>query len=181
MAHELRTIRGYDFYECASALQKAVRRNSVRTAAFFGVELWESGYGNYVWKRLFTISAEDCWGLMTKEIYALYKGYCLVNEKQSKPKGRVFIAKAVILLCECLKSRDADHLNNLVVDNIKPNDAEIEGIINEIRSSNEIIPSYTYDVHTLKGKKMGKTKEQFFKEEFDALKPRQLGLFDNLV
>lgn len=26
------------------------------------LELWYSGYGNYVWKRLLTISAEDCWG-----------------------------------------------------------------------------------------------------------------------
>jgi hypothetical protein len=26
---------------------------------------------------------------------------------------------------------------------------------------------------------MGRTKDQFFREEFEALKPRQLGLFDD--
>jgi replication-associated recombination protein RarA len=47
---KLRTRNGYDFYEVASALQKSIRRNDVVVAAFFGVELWQSGYGNYVWK-----------------------------------------------------------------------------------------------------------------------------------
>ena len=48
---KLRTKNGYDFYEVASALQKSIRRNDVVVAAFFGVELWQSGFGNYVWKR----------------------------------------------------------------------------------------------------------------------------------
>ena len=71
---KLTTRNGYDFFECSSALQKSIRRNDVRMAAYFGVELWASGYGNYVWKRLFTISAEDCWGLITHEIDALHTG-----------------------------------------------------------------------------------------------------------
>lgn len=43
------------------------------------------------------------------------------------------------------------------------------------------IPDYTYDVHTRKGRKAGRTKEEFFREEFEALKPRVPGLFDGLV
>jgi replication-associated recombination protein RarA len=42
----LRTKNGYDFFEAASALQKSIRRNDVVVAAYFGVELWASGYGN---------------------------------------------------------------------------------------------------------------------------------------
>ena len=38
-----------------------------------------------------------------------------------------------------------------------------------------------FDVHTRKGKKMGRTKEEFFKDEYKALKPREKGLFDSLV
>ena len=101
---KLRTKNGYDFYEVASALQKSIRRNDVVVAAFFGVELCQSGFGNYVWKRLYTISAEDCWGLITHEIDALHNGYVLVNKGAKEPKGRIFIGKAVILLCECYKS-----------------------------------------------------------------------------
>ena len=56
----LRTIRGYDFSEVSSAMQKAVRRGEAQLAGYWALELWASGFGNYVWKRLLTISAEDC-------------------------------------------------------------------------------------------------------------------------
>lgn len=177
----LRTKNGYDFYEVASALQKSIRRNDVRTAAYFAVELWQSGYGNYAWKRLYTISAEDCWGLITHEIDALHNGYELVNKGQKEPKGRIFLGKAVILLCECYKSRDADHLNNLVVDKVTPNDEHVLSVLDDARREPLQVPEYTFDVHTKKGRTMGKTKEQFFKEEHEALTPKMPGLFDNLL
>jgi hypothetical protein len=43
------------------------------------------------------------------------------------------------------------------------------------------VPSYAYDCNTQKGRAKGKTKNQFFIEEFEALSPRELGLFDNLI
>lgn len=181
MERNIRTRKGYDFYEAASALQKSIRRAKVREAAYFGVELWSSGYGRYVWKRLFTISAEDCYGIITKEIEALYHGYYLVNDGQKDPKGRVFIAKAIILLCEARKSRDADHLNNLVVDKISYDDAEIQALLKEEEYDHIPVPLYTYDVHTRRGKIMGKTKKDFFREELEALCPREIGMFDELV
>lgn len=177
----LRTKNGYDFYEVASALQKSIRRNDVVTAAYFAVELWASGYGNYVWKRLYTISAEDCWGIITHEVDALHNGYELVNKGQKEPKGRIFIGKAVILLCQCYKSRDADHLNNLCVDKIAPDDEHVLGVLDDARRFPVPVPPYTFDVHTKKGRSMGKTREQFFTEEHEALTPRVPGLFDNLL
>ena len=179
--YQLRTSGGYDFYEVASALQKSIRRDDIVTAAFFAVELWRSGYGNYLWKRLYTISAEDCWGLITHEVDALHRGYELVNRGASEPKGRVFIGKAVILLCECYKSRDADHLNNLAVDMVAPDDSHVLEVLDEAAKNPLPVPEYTFDVHTRKGKKAGKTREQFFREEHAALEPRLPGLFDGLV
>lgn len=176
---DLKTRRGYDFYECSSAMQKAVRRGDARTAGYFALELWHSGYATYVWKRLFTISAEDCYGIITNEIEALWQGYSLVNNGSKEEKGRIFISKAVIILCEAKKSRDADHLSNLVYDR---EDCEVQKWIEDVRNDINIrIPEYTYDVHTLRGKKMGKTKKEFFKEEYEALRPRMKGLFDDLV
>ena len=67
MDRHLRTKRGYDLYEVASALQKAIRRNETAIAGYFALELLESGYHNYVWKKLLTISAEDCHGVITQE------------------------------------------------------------------------------------------------------------------
>lgn len=181
MGFQLRTIKGYDFFEASSAMQKAIRRNDAKVAGYFALELFHSNYILYVWKRLLTISAEDCFGLITNEVFALYQSYNLINAKTSKhdpPKGRVFLSKAVLLLAECKKSRDADHLTNLVYDQVRVDADEYLGeIIKEVL----IVPEYAYDMHTAKGKKLGKTKEQFIKEELECLKPRMKGLFDDLV
>ena len=93
----IRTVCGYDFFEVSSAMQKAIRRADTGVAGFFALELWASGYRDYVWKRLFTISAEDCYGIITKEIEALWQGHELVNKTATEPKGRIFVGKAVIL------------------------------------------------------------------------------------
>ena len=87
-------------------------------------------------------------------------------------------AKAVILLCECRKNRDADHLQNFIYDR---KDIDIEKWISDVRRYPIPIPDYTFDVHTRKGKKHGRTKEEFFQEEYKALQPRVPGLFDDLV
>ena len=172
------TKGGYDFYEVSSAMQKAIRRADIAVAGFFALELWESGFRDYVWKRPFTISAEDCFGIITKEIEALWQGHELVNKKATSPKGRIFVSKAVILLCECRKCRDADHLQNLIYDR---KEIDVEKWIEDVRLNPIPIPQYTFDVHTRRGKKQGRTKEEFFRDEFNALNPREKGLFDDLI
>jgi len=174
----LRTKNGYDFFECSSAMQKAIRRADVPVAGFFALELWSSGYRDYVWKRLFTISAEDCYGLITHEVEALWQGHELVNKGAKEAKGRIFVSKAVLLLCECRKCRDADHLQNFIYDR---QDVDVERWIDDVRAHPLPVPDYTFDVHTRKGKRMGRTKEEFFREELEALRPRVPGLFDDLV
>lgn len=174
----IKTISGYDFFEVSSAMQKAVRRADAAVAGFFALELWHSGYRDYVWKRLYTISAEDCYGLITHEIEALWQGHELVNRNAPEPKGRIFVSKAVLLLCECRKCRDADHLQNFVRDRRL---VDAERWLEDARLYPIPIPEYTYDVHTRKGRKAGRTKEEFFRDEFEALKPREPGLFDGLV
>lgn len=174
----IRTTRGYDFFECSSAMQKAIRRHDVAVAGYFALELWHSGYRDYVWKRLFTISAEDCAGIITKEIEALWQGHELVNKTAKEPKGRIFVSKAVIILCNAWKNRDADHLQNFVYDGSM---VDADMWLEDVRRDPIAIPEYTFDCHTRKGKQRGRTKEEFFRAELDALAPRQPGLFDNLI
>lgn len=180
---DYKTIRGYVFGEVSSAMQKAIRRADTRLAGYWAIELFESGYYKYVWKRLYTISAEDCAGIITQEIKALFDGFTLVNEgkKGDKTKGRIFIAKAVIILCEAMKSRDSDHLTNLVYD--RKSGISDDQILEELESARQEkyipIPNYAYDVHTFKGKITGKTKKTFFLDEQDCLQPKQIGLFDS--
>jgi len=187
------TVRGYDFLECASALQKAIRRADARVAGYFALELWSSGYGKYVWKRLLTVSAEDCHGPVTQEIVALHDAFMAVNDgKPSAGKGRIFISKAVIVLCTAGKSRDADHLQNFLYDRDMLGPAEkrdatagaeaADASLAELIGQDTIpIPDYAFDVHTRRGRAKGKTKAEFFREEQAALQPRVRGLFDDLV
>jgi replication-associated recombination protein RarA len=178
----LRTLNGYDFFEVSSSMQKAIRRNDVKLAGYFALELWHSNYANYVWKRLYTISAEDCHGIITKEIAALYEGHQLVNQNSKKPKGRIFVSKAVMILCACDKNRDPDHLQNYIYDKkFGVSDEDIEKYFDDVRKNPLPIPEYAYDVHTKAGRKKGKTKAHFFKDELEALVPRQKGLFDDVI
>ncbi|MCX6876396.1 MAG: hypothetical protein NTW21_21685 [Verrucomicrobia bacterium] len=67
MSYHLHTIRGYSFPAVSSAMQQAIRRGDAKLAGYWALELWASGFGQYVWRRLLTVSAEDCWGILTQE------------------------------------------------------------------------------------------------------------------
>lgn len=174
------TQNGYDFYEVSSALQKSIRRGDLKLAGYMALELFPR-YSKYCWKRLLTISAEDCYGVVTQEIWSLYQAFKMVNEGKSGDRmgGRVFISKAVILLCQCKHNRDADLLSNYVHDRKWGlTDEEIEAYFDEVRRTKAEIPEYVYDVHTIKGKRRGKTKADFFSDEEMALAMKQPSLFD---
>ena len=59
MSYHLNTKRGYPFPAVSSAMQKAIRRGDAKLAGHWALELWASGFGHYVWRRLLTVSAED--------------------------------------------------------------------------------------------------------------------------
>lgn len=181
---QLLTKGGYDFYEVASLLQKSLRRGDMVFASRAANELFPR-YTNYIWNRLMTVSAEDCASLITSEIVGLYDAWEKVNAgKPGKDKGRVFIAKAIVILAKCKHARDADELNLLVSDRY-PEDSfaaevidQVEGLIG-VDSEDFTIPEYVYDVHTRRGKRMGKTKPKFMREESEAL-VNKTSVFDNL-
>ena len=164
MSYHLHTLRGYSFPAVSSAMQKAIRRGDAKLAGYWGLELWASGYGQYVWRRLLTVSAEDCWGILTAEVKALHDSYTEINKTTTAKK-----------------SRDADHLQNFIYDQQAGLDPET--LTDELEQSGEYIaiPDYAYDCHTPHGRKMGKTKAEFFKAEQEALSPFIPGLFDNLI
>lgn len=174
MKREIRTYNGYDLFEVASALQKSIRRADTKLAGFFALELFASGFHRYAWKRLLTISAEDVEELVTKEICALHYAFNEINTpKPREPKGRIFISKAVVILCKAIKSRETDHLQNLIYDRkMGISDSDVNKMLEQVASMpNPEIPDYAFDVHTRKGKRMGKTKKTFFLEEQKDLLP----------
>jgi len=176
------TQRGYDLFEVASALQKSIRRNDVKLAGYMALELFPK-FANYCWKRLLTISAEDCSGIITQEIKALYDSFQVINKgkKSEDFKGRIFISKAVIILCSCKHNRDADVLQNYIYDKKHLiSDDEIESLMADARTEMVQMPEYVFDIHTMKGKRSGKTKTDFFVDEDEALANKTETLFDGL-
>jgi replication-associated recombination protein RarA len=183
---KLVTQNGHDFYVIASLFQKAIRRGEAELAGYAANELF-AGYYSFLWNRILICSAEDIYGYLTQELLAL-KLVC--NEyNKSKPKDKktkIFVAKAVVLLLQASKNRDADYLacslmrhdlpelkNKLLLDEekgtIKLEDCKFDGNF----------PEYVYDKHTLKGKLLGKTSQEFDKIEGESLNPKQVGLFDD--
>ena len=176
---ELTTTNGYSLFDMSSMLQKAIRRADVFHAAFAAKEM-HPRFRKYLWKRLLTVSAEDCYGIMTKEIIALQKADEYVNGAGGKGDNWIFIAKAVTLLCMARKNRDADYVacvfmcpdHELTPDEIE--EYKWDGLPKSIA-----VPEWVYDCHTRKGKMMGKTKLEMLITENAALQPRQLNLFDD--
>lgn len=78
-------------------MQNAIRKGDYELA---GYAMWEllPQYTPYLRKRLLVISAEDCYGVITKEVLALTE---FGNEES--------LTKALSLLCMAKKNRDADY------------------------------------------------------------------------
>ena len=174
---ELKTYSGYNLYDMSSMLQKAIRRGDVFHASFAAKEMHVK-YREYLWRRLLTVSAEDCYGIMTKEIVALWEADQIING--NKCKSWIFIAKAVTLLCMARKNRDADYVClNFMCPDKELSPEEINEFGWDGLPASVTVPDWVYDCHTRKGKMMGKTKLEMVIEENAALQPHQLNLFDD--
>jgi replication-associated recombination protein RarA len=174
----LKTTRGYGLLDVASALQKAIRRGDARLACYWALELYDSNYGGYVWRRLLIISAEDCFGIITGEVESLSRISKELTAKQARAEGRLYVVKAALLLAMARKTRDTDHFINLVYN---PDTIPAETLADDIDAARKDpieIPDYAHDCHTTTGRKKGKTRTDFFLDEQAALTPREPGLFD---
>jgi hypothetical protein len=173
--HRLTTKNGRDFYVVASLLQKSLRRGDIVLASRAANELLPT-HANYCWNRLLIVSAEDCGDMVTGEVIALHAAWLKVTGGKTHPTkplfGHVFVMKAIILLARCRHSRDADELLLLVADRLPDN--ELDAALAEcdaafVSDADWEIPVWAYDVHTARGKRAGKTRSDFLRDEHDAL------------
>ena len=106
MGYNLATKSGHNMFTMASLLQKAVRRGDERLAGYAACELYGS-YSGMMWNRMITISSEDCWGILTKELVALRTMDAESNKGiKGYNKNPLYVSRAIALLCKSLKSRD---------------------------------------------------------------------------
>ena len=107
MAYNLLTRSGHNMFTMASLLQKAIRRGDKERAGYAAMELFGS-YHTMLWNRIMTVSCEDCWGILAKEIVALrYTDNVRNRNKKGYEKDTQYVSKAISLLCDAKKSRDA--------------------------------------------------------------------------
>ncbi|MCJ7609236.1 hypothetical protein MUP00_06160, partial [Candidatus Bathyarchaeota archaeon] len=148
-----RTVRGYDFYELLSALQKDIRRGREYEALFWAAEL-ETFNATALWNRLRIIASEDV-GIASPFVPVivdtLHRQY-LEFKKNRNDAWRLFLANAVLLLARCTKSRMVDDLVNVVYTEILQDEKRPE------------IPNYALDMHTARGRTMGRGIEYFISE-----------------
>ena len=178
--YELKTRHGHNMYDISSLLQKSIRRCDIEKAGYAAMELF--GYfHSYLWRRLIIISAEDCYGIMTKEIISLKFADDIVNKgKKGYDKDPLFVAKAITLLCMARKNRDGCYVacNFMIPDRcLEPE--EIEHVdITKCKLDGEL-PDWVFDIHTIRGKMNGKTDLDMTITEQQALTPHQIGMFDD--
>jgi replication-associated recombination protein RarA len=147
------TKHGYDHYELLSALQKCVRRGLEYEAAHFALELEEFN-PTMLWNRLKIIACEDIGPanpIMPLLIDYLQKQYLAEKAKLAENSHKLFLTNAVVCLCRSQKSRITDDLLN---------------VVSTERGQGKFlpIPDFALDMHTARGKAMGKGINDFFAE-----------------
>jgi len=140
-SYQMTTAKGYDFFEVASAFQKSIRRGLEEETMYWGIELYNSGYDAYAWKRMLIIVSEDI-GLaspgLPSDVKALYDIFELLKKKKEKSEPqRLQFTHALLLLVRAAKSRYVD--------------MAIFTYWRENAKTNMEVPDWALDMHTRKG------------------------------
>ena len=139
-------------YEAMSALQKAIRRNEMANAYYWALKL-EAFNTKMLWNRLQIIVSEDI-GRAQPELAATFdvlrKWY--FTDKDKGGTGRLYLSHIISQMASGPKSRDADDLISAI------------GERQYYERMNIPIPDEALDMHTLKGKKMGRGSEFWWRE-----------------
>jgi replication-associated recombination protein RarA len=155
------TNGGYNCGEVASAMQKCIRRGQDEEALYWATELDQSGFGEYVWKRLKIISSEDV-GLAEPlgpstiaALFSNWKEQKKISEAGARKGGkrrtseRLFLVHAVLFLSRAKKSRLVDHAGIVMY---------------EARPHRHAVPDFAIDRHTSEGRKQRRGWTHFWVE-----------------
>lgn len=150
---DVRTYHGFAADEVISALQKEIRRGNTENAVLLAHEMvmTSPAMEDYLWQRLMVISVEDIgFGEINAPILINALQQMLATFDRSLGERKLFAVHAVRYLCGCPKDRSSDEM--IVWLNLS---LEREDIRPEI-------PDYALDVHTARGKEMGRGLRHFF-------------------
>jgi replication-associated recombination protein RarA len=151
------TKHGLNTMACVSAMQKAIRRGMEREAMEFACELMHSGkaFHSMVCNRLEVICHEDLNTLAAPHVFPVVAASLAASrERYSKSIGeaRLMVRNAIRAMCRSPKSRAGCHF------------AAAIGLRSLLEDYAPEIPDYALDMHTMKGKAMGRGLDHFRKE-----------------
>ncbi len=150
---KVKTVHDFAADEVISALQKEIRRGHAENAALLAYEMYitSAELENYLWKRLLVISVEDI-GFANPSapvaIHHLYQMHLIYDRGEGD--RLLFAIHAVRLLCSSQKDRSTDEMVNWMKHEVENGDLRPE------------IPDYAIDMHTERGKAMGRDARHFW-------------------
>ncbi len=152
---DVRTRHGLPADEIISALQKEIRRGHTENAALIAYEMATTSpeLEMYLWKRLQVISVEDIgWGDLHAPVLVRALFEMVRDLNRTDGERLLYAIAAVRYLCACKKDRS--------------NDEMINWVIQEVESGHRLpeIPEYAIDMHTARGKAMGRGPRHFWEE-----------------
>lgn len=153
---EIRTKHGHPLDEVTSALQKSIRRGLEEEAMYWACELSESGYGQYLWKRLMVISSEDIGIADPMALVLTTCGWLATKGSTSsftKPPGMrtEFVGPVILYLARSKKSREGDDFCWYIMERRQ-------------RGWKVAIPDFAVDDHTERGRRLKRGRRFWFEE-----------------
>lgn len=141
-----KTKNGLDADLVISAMQKCIRRSQEDLAIRMAYELYLTStfHEEKMWNRLLVIPVEDIgFGdpnaiLLIRNLFEIHKEFPYGDGDRP-----IFFIYAIRYLCRCKKERSTDHIKNIVMKEFE------NGYVPEI-------PDYAIDMHTIKGRKLGR-------------------------
>jgi len=149
-----KTKNGLDADLVISALQKCIRRGQEDLAMGMAYELSVTStfHEAKMWNRLLVISVEDIGfgddmaAIYVRNLFEMHKEFPYGDGDRS-----IFFLQAIRYMCRCKKERSTDNIKNVMM---RENAA---GKVPEI-------PDYAIDMHTIKGRAMGRDVFHFLEE-----------------
>ncbi|WP_320129727.1 hypothetical protein [uncultured Sphaerochaeta sp.] len=150
----IKTRNGIAGDEIISMLQKSIRRGMEHNALCAAYEMYITSpqFEDKMWRRLLAISVED---IGFGDIGAPGLIYTLSNIRKeflyTDGDRPMFFVHAIRYLCKLPKERSSDNVKNMLIKEFA-------------HGRGAEVPDYAYDMHTVKGREMGRDEVQFLTE-----------------
>ena len=151
---EIKTRNGFSGDEIISMLQKSIRRGLEKPALAAAYEMYITSpqFEDKLWRRLLAISVEDIGFGDVRAPELVYTLQCIRKEFPYNDGDRpIFFVQAIRYLCQLPKERSSDHIKNMLIKEF----AHGRGVE---------VPDYAYDMHTKKGRELGRDELHFLTE-----------------